>query len=95
MKKNKRFLFMGLCAIIIIAFLSGTAISGETMTITGTVNEDYQIVADNDQIYEVADTEKGVEVTDLVGKKVKVMGTVEEEDGKKVITVTSYEVIGE
>jgi hypothetical protein len=41
MKKNKRFMFMGLCAIIIIAFLSGTAISGETMTITGTVNEDY------------------------------------------------------
>ena len=95
MKKNKRFMFMGLCAIIIIAFLSGTAISGETMTITGTVNEDYQIVADNDQIYEVADTEKGVEVVDLVGKKVKVKGTVEEEDEKKVITVTSYEIIEE
>ena len=63
------------------------------MTITGTVNEDYQIVADDGQIYEVADTEKGEEVTDLVGKKVKVTGTVEEEDGKKEITVTSYEII--
>jgi hypothetical protein len=94
MKKNKRFLFMGLCAVIIIAFLSGTAIAGETMTITGTVNEDYQIVSDNGQIYEVADTEKGVEVVDLVGKKVKVTGTVEEEDGEKVITIISYEVIG-
>jgi len=86
---------MGLCAIIIIAFLSGTAISGETMTITGTVNEDHQIVADDGQIYEVADTEKGEEVTDLVGKKVKATGTAEESDGKKVITITSYEVIGE
>jgi len=88
-------MFMGLCAIIIIAFLSGTAISGETMTITGTVNEDHQIVADDGQIYEVADTEKGEEVTDLVGKKVKATGTAEESDGKKVITITSYEVIGE
>ena len=94
MKKNKRFMFMGLCAIIIIAFLSGTATSKGTMTIMGTVNEDYQIIADNDQIYEVADTEKGVEVVDLVGKKVKVTGTIEEEDGEKVITIISYEVIG-
>jgi len=95
MKKNKRFLFMGLCAIIIIAFLSGTAISGETMTITGTVNDNYQIVADDNQVYDVVDNEKGAEVTDLVSKKVKVTGTIEEEDGKKVITVTSHEIIGE
>jgi len=95
MKKNKRFLFMGLCAIIIIAFLSGTAISGETMTITGTVNDNYQIVADDNQVYDVVDNEKGAEVVDLVGKKVKVTGTIEEEDGKKVITVTSHEIIGE
>jgi len=95
MKKNKRFLLMGLCAMIIVAFITGVSISGQSITIVGTVNEDYQIVADNGQIYEVADTEKGVEVVDLVGKKVKVTGTVEEEDGKKVITITSYEVIGE
>lgn len=95
MKRDKKYLFVALCAMIIIAFLSGTAISGKTITITGTVNEDYQIVADNGQIYEVADTEKGVEVVDLVGKKVKVTGTVEESDGEKVITITSYEVIKE
>jgi len=95
MKKNRRFMFMGLCAIIIIAFLSGTAISGETMIITGIVNEDYQIVSDDGQIYDVADTEEGAEVVDLVGKKVKVMGTVDESDEKKVITITSYEVIEE
>jgi hypothetical protein len=52
-------------------------------------------VADDGQIYEVVDTEKGAEVVDLVGKKVKVTGTVEEKDGEQVITVTSYEVIKE
>ena len=93
MKRDKKYLFVALCAMIIIAFLSGTAISGKTMTITGTVNDNYQIVADDGQVYEVADTEKGVEVVDLVGKKVKVTGTVEESDEGKVITITSYEVI--
>jgi hypothetical protein len=95
MRKNKRYLFVGLCSMIIIAFLSGTAIPEKSMTITGTVNENYQIVADDGQIYEVADTEKGAEVVDLVGKKVKVTGMVEESNGEKVITITSYEVIGE
>lgn len=95
MKKNKRYLFVGLCSMIIVAFITGVAISGKTVTIVGTVNEDYQIVADDGQIYEVADTEKGEEVIDLVGKKVKATGTAEESDGKKVITITSYEVIGE
>lgn len=91
MKRDKKYLFVGLCVLIIAAFLSGTAISGKTMTITGTVNENYQIVADDGQTYEVADTEKGDEVVDLVGKKVKVTGTVEE----SLITITSYEVIEE
>ena len=95
MKRDKKYLFVGLCVLIIAAFLSGTAISGKTMTITGTVNENYQIVADDGQVYEVADTEKGDEVVDLVGKKVKVTGTVEESDGEKIITITSLAVIEE
>ena len=95
MKRDKKYLFVGLCVLIIAAFLSGTAISGKTMIITGTVNEKYQIVADDGQVYEVADTEKGDEVVDLVGKKVKVTGTVEESDGEKVITITSLAVIEE
>ena len=95
MKRDKKYLFVGLCVLIIAAFLSGTAISGKTMTITGTVNENYQIVADDGQVYEVADTEKGDEVVDLVGKKVKLTGTVEESDGEKIITITSLAVIEE
>jgi len=95
MKRDKKYLFVGLCVLIIAAFLSGTAISGKTMTITGTVNEKYQIVADDGQVYEVADTEKGDEAVNLVFKKLKVTGTVEESHGEKVITITSYAVIEE
>jgi len=95
MKRNKKYLFAGLCAMIIVAFISGIAFSGETRTITGTVKDDYQIVADDGQVYEVGDTEKGDEVVDLVDKKVKVIGTVEESDGEKIINITSYEVLEE
>jgi len=80
---------------LMIAFLSGPAISADSVTMIGTVNDNYQIVVDNGQAYEIAEGEKGDEVTQLVGKKVKVAGMVEEDDGAKLITVTSYEVIGE
>jgi len=95
MKRDRKYWFAGLCVMIIVAFISAVAISGERATITGTVNATYQIVADTGQIYEVAETEEGDEVAGLVGKKVKVTGTVEEIEDMKVITIISYEVIRE
>ena len=95
MTRNKRYLFVGLCSMIIIAFITGVAISGERVTITGTVNDNYQIVTDDGNIYEVGDTKKGDEVVDLVDKKVKVTGTVQESEGETIINITSYEIIKE
>ncbi len=93
MKKNGRNLFVGLCVMIIVALFSGSAISAESVTIVGTINDNYQIVTDNDQVYEIGDNEKADELMELIDKRVKVTGTVEEVGGAKVITVTSYEVI--
>jgi hypothetical protein len=95
MKRDRKYWFAGLCVMIIVAFISAVAISGERVTITGTVNENYQIVVDDGDVYEVEETEKGHEVVELVGKKVKVTGTVEEIEDMKLITIISYEVIGE
>lgn len=95
MKKNKKFLFAGFLAMLMIAFLSGPAISADSVTIVGIMNNSYQIVTGNDQVYEIAEGEKGDELIEFVDKKVKVTGTVEEDDGTKAITVTSYEVIEE
>ena len=95
MKKNKKFLFAGFLAMLMIAFVSGPAISADSVTILGIVNSSYQIVTDNDQVYHIAEGEKGDEVIELVGKKVKVAGMVEEVDEGKIIVVTSYEVIEE
>jgi hypothetical protein len=65
------------------------------VTITGEVNDSYQIVADG-QIYEIADTVKGNELAENhVNTRVKVTGTVEEQDDMKVITVKNYQILAE
>lgn len=94
MKRNRKYWFVVVCAIIIVGLLSGAAISAESITIIGTVNEDYQIVADDGQVFIVAEPEKVKEPDEIINMKVKVTGTVEESEGLKIITITSYEVIG-
>ena len=95
MKKNKKYLFIGFLAVLMIAFLTGSVMSADSVTIVGTLNADGQIVTDNNQIYEIGENRKGDELFELVGNKVKVTGTAVEEDGATVITVTSYEIIEE
>lgn len=92
---KKKYMFIGFLAMLMIAFLSGPAISANSVTLVGTLNTDGQIVTDNNQIYEIGENKKGDELFELVDKKVKVTGTVAEENGTKVITVTSYEIIDE
>ena len=95
MKRYKKYLLTGLCAVFTIALIFGVAFSGETKVITGTVNDDYEIVTDEGTAYTVEVGEMGDEVVELVGRKVKVTGIVEESEGEKMITVTSYVIIEE
>lgn len=93
MKRNKRCLLAGFCALIMVVFLSAIAFSEEEKTITGKVNDSYQIVADDGRVYEIGTTEKGDEVIDLVENRVKVTGSLEESEGERIINITSYEVL--
>jgi hypothetical protein len=89
-----------LTALIVAGFmavfvLSGPSLAGE-MTITGEVNESYQIVDSAGNVYDVAENEAGDHiVTNLVGQKVSVTGVVEAEGDIKTITVSSYKVLEE
>jgi hypothetical protein len=94
-KKNKKILVAGFLPMLTIAFLAGPAISADTVIILGIVNDHCQIATDNNQVYEIAEGEKGDELIEFVGKKARVTGTVEEDDGSKVIAVTAYEIIDE
>ncbi len=94
MKKKRLIFAVSVIAFLIIPTFFPTNVLSEEITIKGEVNDNYQIVTEDGQLYEVADTDKGNEVVlQYVGKTVKVIGTIKESDGgEKIITVTSYEV---
>jgi len=80
---------------VLIAMVSALAFATEDVSITGTVNENYQIIDDSGAIYEVEENEKGDELLKLIGKKVQVIGTLIDADGILVISVASYTIIEE
>ena len=82
-----------LLVMVVIAF-SSTALA-DNITVTGEVNDNYQLVADG-QVYEIADTPMGNELAENhISAKVKVVGTVQESDDLKIITIASYQVLAE
>ena len=93
MKKNIKKLIVGIMVVGLVALVSSIAIAGDEVSITGTINEDSQLVDDSGNAYDIADTDQGNEVMEMTGKKVSVKGTVMEEEGAKVISITSFQVI--
>jgi hypothetical protein len=93
MSKKTKKIVTGILIIGFIALLAGIAAAADEVSITGTVNEDSQLVADSGTVYDIGDTEKGNEVMELVGKKVSVKGTVMEAEGTKIITITEFNVM--
>ena len=81
--------------VVLLAFsvvLSSPVIAEPTsVTIVGEVNDQYQIVAKDGTIYEIADTELGNEILKHIGEVVEVTGDVEEDDGDKVLDVKSFQ----
>lgn len=81
------FAMMLVCSVL----LSSPAMSDpSTVTIVGEVNDQYQIIAQDGTIYEIADTDMGNELSRLIGAVVEVAGDVREEDGVKIIEVASF-----
>ncbi len=62
-------------------------------TVTGEVGSSNEIIADDGNVYSIAESEKGDELASMVGETVKVTGTVQEADGEKIITVDSFTVV--
>ena len=91
-KKFGRFSIVFVVLFAFSVFLSSPVIAEPTsVTIVGEVNDEYQIVAKDGMIYEIADTELGNEILKHIGEVVEVTGDVEEEDGVKVLDVKSFE----
>lgn len=94
MKKN--FPRLSIVFVMLLAFsvfLSNPVIAEpSSITIVGEVDDQYQIVAKDGTVYEIADTELGNELLKHIGEVAEVTGDVEEEDGVKVLDVKSFEI---
>jgi hypothetical protein len=76
MEKNMRKIFLGILIIGLTVFLSGIAIAGAEVSISGVINEDGQLVDDDGMAYDIAESEEGDQIMEMVGSKVTVKGTV-------------------
>ncbi|MGD9237649.1 MAG: hypothetical protein PVF09_13285 [Desulfobacterales bacterium] len=95
MKKNTKKFFLGILIISLTVFISGLALAGSEVSISGVINEDGQLVDNSGMAYDIADSEQGGELMEMIGQKVTVKGTVMEAEGTKIITVSSFEVVQE
>ena len=85
-------------AFFILTVVAGSTLAAETKkTIEGIVTESYQIITDNDDVYDIGEGETGDTIIENAGKKVRATGKVEydEETDTRTITVDSFKVIGE
>jgi len=92
-RKNFRGFIVGVLTGLLITSLYGIAAPAQMVTITGSVNTDYEIVSDDGQVYEVVENLKGKEVIELIDRKVRVTGSVTNQGKVKKIRIDSYEVL--
>lgn len=96
MRKGKIKVVMVLVTMAVLLAASLAAVASETMTVTGEVNDNFQIVDGDGKVYEVADTDMGNTLTEEhIGGKAKVTGTVAQEGDLNIITVIDFEVLAE
>lgn len=76
-----------------LALMYANPVFADKITVTGTINDTYQIIADDGTVYEVADTDMGDDLLNHVGKTVEVVGEIFVEEGVKVINVKSYKIL--
>ena len=95
MVKNTKKILSGILIICLTFFLSGMAVAGSPTSISGVINEDGQLVDDDGMVYDIADSDEGEQIMEMVGRKVTVKGTVMESEGTKIITVTEFDLLEE
>ncbi len=65
----------------------------DEIILSGMVNEASQLVNDEGDTFELANTDEGLEVKSLIGKKVEITGTVMEDAGQQIVEVHDYKIL--
>ena len=91
---NRKTLIKLFAMVLASALVLSVQVFAAEITITGKINDMYQIVTDTGEIYEIVDNDLANEISEYVGKTVKVTGTLIEDDNEvKTIIVNEYEII--
>lgn len=88
-------LFVCLISIAVFCTENTTTAQGRQITLTGEINDTYQLVADG-KVYDIAETPAGNDlVKNYISQKVKVTGMLTTGPEIDVITVRLFEVVDE
>jgi hypothetical protein len=96
MRGNKKYWACGLIITLFVALTTVISLSAKTTTIEGTVNDFFQVITDDVIVYDISDDEKGAELAQNVGKRVKVTGEVEIDEGileSRTIIVSNFQIL--
>lgn len=86
-------MFAAIVGLMLAAFFCGIAVAQEAKTITGKINDEFQLEGDDGKVYEIDESEKGLEVSEMIGKKVSITGKISKKEGALTIEVTDYKII--
>ena len=99
MKRRSLVTVVVLMAVMIISLPMGNLMAvgditeGEEVTIVGTMNAFDQLIDEDGTVYEIDITDAGNELVEEVGKKVEATGLVEELEGIKTLSVSTYRIL--
>jgi ABC-type microcin C transport system permease subunit YejE len=97
MRRTKHWALAVALALFTILAAAVWAAEDQPVVLTGEINEIYQLVTEDGQVYEIGINDVGNDLVDShINAKVRVRGTISTaEDGARVITVETFEVIAE
>ncbi|HAX98131.1 MAG TPA: hypothetical protein DCY12_04385 [Candidatus Atribacteria bacterium] len=93
MNKKKFFFTFVICGLLIIYFFLLSNILAAPITIRGTIISGFKILTDEGKIYKIVNSEKNSGLLLCVGKKIEVVGIVEELEGDSSITLSSFKIL--
>ena len=96
-----RSISLWLAALMLVMPLIGIACAGDQQTpeaqvlLKGTVTPDNQFIDESGEAYKLAVNEKTAELMAQPGQTFEITGTLEEQQGEKILTITDFSVVSQ
>ena len=93
MKPRKMLILPILIAVLFLFPHIADSVGQELRIITGTINEEEQIITDDGHVYDIVDNKKGDELAIYAGKRIEVKGKIIEQGNSMQIMVLQFTII--